>query len=57
MQASGVVLHQLADHSALGMPHTETRTEFAREREQVQFRAEFAVIATLGFLDPLKVFL
>ena len=54
-RAPRVVLELLADDAALGVEDGEPRTEFVREAEQVEFRAELAVIALLGLLQHRHV--
>jgi len=52
---SRVVLHQHADQTATRMEDREPRPDLVGEGEQVELRAELAVVAPLGLLDPLDV--
>ena len=52
---AGVVLHGLADNAALGVEDRQAGAELVREGEQVQFRAELAVVAALGLGNALLV--
>jgi hypothetical protein len=53
--APAVVLQLLADHAALGVEDGQPRADLVREREQIELRAEPAVVAPLGFGDPVQV--
>ena len=53
--APAVVLQLLADHPALGVEDREARADLVREGEQVQLRAEAAVVAPLGLGDLVQV--
>ncbi len=50
-----VVLHQLADHPALRVPHGQAAAELGRERDEVQLRGQAAVVALLGLLQAVEV--
>ena len=52
-----VVLHDPADRAALRVEDREPGTDLVREREQVELRAELAVVAALGLLEPVQVLL
>ena len=47
--AARVVLHHPADDAALGVEDGQAAADLGREREQVELRAELAVVALLGF--------
>src|SRR6201999_3491195 len=53
--APRVVLEFPADDAALGMENRQARTDFVGEAEQVELRAQPAVIAALRFLDELQM--
>ena len=52
---AAVVLHDLADQRALGVPHGESGTEFVGPRHEVELGGETTVIAFLGLGKHLKV--
>ena len=49
------VLHDPANRAALGVPEDQARTGLFLDAEQVQLLAELAVVALLGFLEPVQV--
>src|SRR3954447_2425967 len=57
MPTARVVLHDSADGAALGREDGEPGSDLLREREQVELGAELAVVATLRFLEPVKMLL
>ncbi len=54
---SRVVLHQLADQTALGMEHGQAAADLGWEMEQVELGPEPAVIALLGLLQAVQMIL
>ncbi len=52
---AAVVLHQLADDGALGVPDGQAAAEFTRETEEVEFGGELAVVALGRLLQLVKV--
>ncbi len=50
-----VVLHHLADQSALRVKDGQSRTELGGEGEEVKLGPEPAVITALGFLDTMEM--
>src|SRR5689334_9553067 len=53
--ATYVVLHLALQHPALGMEDGETRPELVGEGEQVELRAEPAMVALLGLFEHGEV--
>src|SRR5258708_18774240 len=49
------IFDDLANQAALGMPENQPRAGFFLNAEEIEFRAEFAVIAALGFLDAVEM--
>jgi hypothetical protein len=47
------VFNNFADQAALGMPENEARAGFFLNAEELEFDAEFAMIAALGFFEPV----
>ncbi len=47
--------HDGANQAALGVPENEACAGFFLNAEEVEFRAELAVIAALGFLDAMQM--
>ena len=50
------VFHERANQSALGMPKNQAGPGFFLNAEELELRAEFAVIAALGFFEPVQIF-
>src|SRR2546429_174067 len=50
------VFHNFSNQAALGVPENEARAGFLLDAEEVQFDAELAVIAALGFFQAMQVF-
>ena len=48
-------LEHVADDGALGVPEHEARSHQFVDGEQIELLAQHAVIATLGFLEPIQV--
>ena len=55
MTSDDVFLNKMTQHRALRVEHHEARADFLREGEQIELSSQLAVVATLGFLDPLLV--
>ncbi len=53
--AARVVLHDLADHAALGVEDREAGAQLVGEGEQVELGAELAVVALLGLGEEVQV--
>src|SRR2546423_7337686 len=49
------ILDNFADQSALGMPENQTGAGFVFNAEEAELDAELAVIAALGFFEPVQV--
>ncbi len=50
------VFHDLADQAALGMPEDQARAGFVLNAEEVEFLAELAMVAALGFFELVQIF-
>lgn len=50
------ILHNFADETAFGMPEDEARAGFFLNTEKFEFDAELPVIAPLGFLEAVEIF-
>ena len=50
------VFHQLADDAALRVPEDQAGTGFVLNTEKIEFLAELAMVAALGFLDFVEIF-
>ena len=50
------VFHNFSNQAALGVPENEARAGFLLDAEEVQFDAELAVIAALGFFKTVQMF-
>src|SRR5580704_9390024 len=50
------VFYDGADQAAFGVPEDKARAGFVLNAEEVKFSAQFAVIASFGFLDAMQVF-
>ena len=48
--------NDVADEAALGMPENQAGAGFFLNAEEIELRAEFAVIAALGFFQAMQVF-
>ena len=55
MAGSAVVLHEFAHDRALGVPHRETATQLGRERQEIEFDRQLAMIALLSLSEPVKM--
>src|SRR5690606_35857127 len=55
VEATAVVLDQLAQHAAFAVPHGQAGAELRGEREQIQLGAETAVVPLLRLLQPVQV--
>jgi hypothetical protein len=50
------VFHFAADDAALGMPENQARAGFFLNAEKIEFLAQLAVIAALGFFELVEIF-
>src|SRR5215472_92849 len=50
------VFDNFANQAALGMPENESRARFLLDAEEIQLDAELAMIATLGLLEAMQIF-
>ena len=50
------VFDDFADEAALGVPENQAGAGFLLNAEKVQLNAKFAVIAALGFLEAVQIF-
>ena len=48
------VFHHLADQPALGMPENQARAGLVLNAEKIELRAQAAMVAALGFLEPCR---
>ncbi len=53
--AAAVVLDLLAEQAALGMPHGQAAAQLGGEGEQIELRAELAMVTLLGLFETLEV--
>ena len=49
------IFHLLADDAALGMPENQARTGFVLNAEKIEFLAQLAMIAALGFFEFVQI--
>ena len=52
---AAVVLHELADDRALGVPHRQATTQLLGEREEVELVGQLAMVALGGLLELMEV--
>ena len=55
VRSPAVVLDLLSEQPALGMPHGKAASKIGWERIQIELSTEFAMVAFLGFLEPVQI--